>query len=116
MKRTEKKENIVEFVGNLNRSNFLENAKIVVDSVNIIMAVSDFSIADLERLTKIHNITLRRILIYNRTGIFQTYNKLNNFVKKVIVAEEKNDKFFGFENSGIVETLILDDNFTGDIN
>lgn len=112
--------NVIEFVGNLNYKNYKELKDIVIDSVNIIMSVSNLTIYGLSKLTKIHHNTLKNILILNKTGIFRTYSNLNQFVKKVIIAEDKNDKHFGFENTGVenddVPLLVLDENFTGDIN
>jgi len=110
MEKTPQNANKVEFVVNLNRLNFKDHIDTIIDSVNLISAVSDISIADLERLTGIHNITLRRILMHNIPGIFRTYNRLNNFVRKVITQNAKE------YNTDEVEMLVLDENITGDIN
>lgn len=113
MKKIKDKKQIIEFVGNLNYLNFIEFKDIVTDSVKVVMTVASLSMLDMEKLTGIHHDTLKNILFLNRTGIFRTYSKLNKFVKQVILADEKKDKHFGFEE---LETLILDDNYTGDIN
>jgi hypothetical protein len=115
MVKDKEKSRVVEFVGNLNRSNLDEHIDIILDSVDVIMAVFELTISGLERITRIHHDTLRKILKFRKKGMFKTYNKLNNFVKRVIIAEEKNDKHFGFESTE-VERLVLDENFTGDIN
>lgn len=113
MEKGLKKSQIIEFVGNLNRSNLDENIEIILKSVDAIMSVSDLSIAGIEKLTGIHHDTLRKILFKRKKGMFTTYNKLNNLIKRVIIADEKYDKSFGYTELPI---LSLDDNYSGDVN
>lgn len=113
MENINKDKKVIEFVGNFNCTNFKELKHIVIDSVKTIMTVASLSMLDMEKLTGIHHDTLKNILILERVGIFRTYSKLNMFVKSVIIADEKKDKHFGFDE---IKEFVLDENLTGDIN
>ncbi len=111
MKKCNKNKESVEFVVNLSRLNLHDNINTIINSVNVIVSVSDLSIRDLSRLTGVHDHTLRKLLGGKVIGIFRTYNKLNNFVKGVILAN--NNTLFGASD---IPTLVLDEDEVGDIN
>ena len=100
MKLSRKSEHVVEYVSNLNYGNFLENSDRIIDSVNTIVTVSDIPIAELSRLTRLHRHTLRKILRKRGDGRLRTLVKLNNFVLKILLANEKDSDKFSEKRAG----------------
>ena len=96
----------VEFVSDLNYGNYLEKKETIIDSVNLIMEISDLTIIDIHNFTGIHPHTLRNVLRRKKVGILRTYSKLNSFVFGVLDEDNYIDDI----------SVVLDENVTGDVN
>lgn len=75
-------------VANLTYANYLEYAETIVKSVQNIVAVSGICITNLSTHTGLHYNTVKRVLS-GKIAMFKTYNALNEFVKRVVFADEK---------------------------